>query len=98
MLIGVDVSCALRAHRTGTERYALEIVRHMLQLPEASDHTWRLYSDMAPSASPLSRVPLDPRSIMLNSQFFLVAGFGHTARWPLRFSGAHRVSSLFLPM
>ena len=61
MLIGVDVSRALRAHRTGTERYALEIVRHMLQLPEASDHTWRLYSDTAPSASPFpARTPGSP--------------------------------------
>ena len=54
MLIGVDVSRALRAHRTGTERYALEIVRHMLQLPEASEHAWRLYSDAEPSISPFA--------------------------------------------
>ena len=52
MLIGVDVSRALRARRTGTERYALEIVRHMLQLPDAHEHAWRLYSDTAPSGSP----------------------------------------------
>ncbi|MFN8464814.1 MAG: glycosyltransferase family 1 protein [Caldilineaceae bacterium] len=52
MLIGVDVSRALRAHRTGTERYALEIVRHLLQLPEASEHAWRLYSDAEPTMSP----------------------------------------------
>ncbi len=58
MLIGVDVSRALRAHRTGTERYALEIVRHMLQLPDADEHTWRLYCDSAPIASPFpTRTP-----------------------------------------
>ena len=61
MLIGVDVSRALRAHRTGTERYALEIVRHLLQLPEASDHAWRLYSDTAPRVSPFAaRTPGSP--------------------------------------
>ena len=61
MLIGVDVSRALRAHRTGTERYALEIVRHMLQLHEASEHTWRLYSDTVPSGSPFpARSPGSP--------------------------------------
>ncbi len=61
MRIGVDVSRALRAHRTGTERYALEIVRHMLQLPEASDHAWRLYSDVAPPRSPFPlRTPESP--------------------------------------
>jgi len=58
MRIGVDVSRALRAHRTGTERYALEIVRHMLQLPDTGDHTWRLYSDVTPAVSPFpTRTP-----------------------------------------
>lgn len=61
MRIGVDVSRALRTHRTGTERYALEIVRHMLQLPEASDHAWRLYTDAAPSVLPFpARTPGSP--------------------------------------
>ena len=30
MLIGIDASRALRASRTGTERYALEIIHHLL--------------------------------------------------------------------
>jgi glycosyltransferase involved in cell wall biosynthesis len=51
MQIGIDASRALRARRTGTERYALEIVRHLLQLPEAADHVWRLYTDSSPSSS-----------------------------------------------
>jgi glycosyltransferase involved in cell wall biosynthesis len=50
MRIGIDVSRALRARRTGTERYALEIVRHLLALPEAATHHWRLYSDAPPPA------------------------------------------------
>ncbi len=45
MLIGIDASRALRARRTGTERYALEIIRHLLALPEARHHQWRLYVD-----------------------------------------------------
>lgn len=48
MWIGVDVSRALRARRTGTERYAYEIVDHLLRLPTAPAHRWRLYSDAAP--------------------------------------------------
>lgn len=48
MLIGVDVSRALRSRRTGTERYAAEIIDHLLRLPEAAEHTWRLYGDVAP--------------------------------------------------
>ncbi len=46
MLIGIDASRALRARRTGTERYSLEIIRHLLRLPEAAAHGWRLYADV----------------------------------------------------
>jgi len=49
MLIGIDASRALRAQRTGTERYALEIIRHLLQLPAAADHQWHLYADAPPA-------------------------------------------------
>ena len=45
MLIGIDASRALRSQRTGTERYSLEIIRHMLRLEQAQQHTWRLYTD-----------------------------------------------------
>lgn len=45
MLIGIDASRALRPKRTGVERYALEIIRHLLALPDATQHTWRLYVD-----------------------------------------------------
>ena len=48
MIIGIDASRALRARRTGTERYSLEIIRHLLHLPEAAEHTWRLYTDREP--------------------------------------------------
>lgn len=48
MLIGIDASRSLRARRTGTERYSLEIIRHLLALPEASKHHWRLYIDQPP--------------------------------------------------
>jgi glycosyltransferase involved in cell wall biosynthesis len=48
MLIGVDASRAWRARRTGTERYALQIINHLLHLPAAAQHTWRLYGDAAP--------------------------------------------------
>lgn len=45
MIIGIDASRALRATQTGTERYALEIIRHLLALPAASNYQWRLYVD-----------------------------------------------------
>lgn len=49
MLIGIDASRALRARRTGTERYALEIIINLLQLPAAAEHSWRLYCDATPA-------------------------------------------------
>ena len=61
MLIGIDASRALRAQPTGTERYSLEIIRHLLQLPAAAEHTWRLYSDVVPAPSPFpERTPGAP--------------------------------------
>jgi glycosyltransferase involved in cell wall biosynthesis len=45
MLIGIDASRAFRSLRTGTERYSLEIMRHLLRLPAAAVHEWRLYVD-----------------------------------------------------
>lgn len=49
MRIGIDASRALRAQRTGTERYALEIIQHLLALPHARQHQWRLYVDHQPT-------------------------------------------------
>jgi glycosyltransferase involved in cell wall biosynthesis len=49
MWIGIDASRAMRAQRTGTERYALEIIQHLLTLPQARQHQWRLYTDRQPA-------------------------------------------------
>lgn len=57
MLIGIDASRALRAQRTGTEHYSLEIIRHLLRLPESHLHQWRLYVDQPiPDDAPLRTV------------------------------------------
>lgn len=59
MIIGVDASRALRLPRTGTERYALEIITALLHLPSAPRHTWRLYVDRDPTQPPAwARPPL----------------------------------------
>lgn len=60
MIIGIDASRALRAQRTGTERYALEIIRHLLRLPAAQAHQWRLYLDAPPPANFLGAMPGQP--------------------------------------
>jgi glycosyltransferase involved in cell wall biosynthesis len=50
VLIGIDASRAVLAHRTGTERYALEIVRAIAALVEAgeSDDRLTLYFNQTP--------------------------------------------------
>lgn len=45
MIIGIDASRTLRPNKTGTEKYSLAITRHLLALPEAAKHQWRLYTD-----------------------------------------------------
>ncbi|MFZ1755856.1 MAG: glycosyltransferase family 1 protein [Caldilineaceae bacterium] len=55
MIIGIDASRVLRARRTGTERYSLEIIRHLLALPEAAAHRFRLYVPEALSNAPDDR-------------------------------------------
>ena len=46
MLIGIDASRALRARRTGTENYSLQLIRHLLRLD--SGHAFRLYCHQPP--------------------------------------------------
>jgi glycosyltransferase involved in cell wall biosynthesis len=57
MLIGVDASRALRARRTGTERYSLEIIRHLVRLPASAAHRWRLYVDAPLAADTFPQLP-----------------------------------------
>ena len=45
-VIGVDASRITVANRTGTENYALHLLRHLLQLP--GQYQWRLYFRDAP--------------------------------------------------
>ncbi|MDY7040506.1 MAG: glycosyltransferase, partial [Chloroflexota bacterium] len=47
MLIGIDASRAIRARRTGTENYALHLIRGLLALGRG--HRYRLYFNRPPS-------------------------------------------------
>ncbi|MEZ4836330.1 MAG: glycosyltransferase family 1 protein [Caldilineaceae bacterium] len=65
MIIGVDASRATGDIVTGTERYSREIIRHLLSLPAAEAHRWRLYTreDVDPSlfgADSLPNVEIRP--------------------------------------
>jgi glycosyltransferase involved in cell wall biosynthesis len=55
LLIGIDASRAARARRTGTERYNLEIICHLLALPV--EHRFRLYFNAPPPAELLAQFP-----------------------------------------
>ena len=46
MIIGIDASRALRAQRTGTENYSLQLIRSLLALE--TEHKFRLYVDRPP--------------------------------------------------
>lgn len=63
MWIGVDASRAFRPQPTGTERYAWEILRHLLRLPEASAHRWRLYLDAPPTAQALAELGVEGQPV-----------------------------------
>ncbi len=43
MLIGIDASRAFVKDKTGTENYSYELIKAILELPEARKHTFRLY-------------------------------------------------------
>ena len=44
MRIGIDASRAFTSERTGTENYSFQIIKHLLELPEAIQHEWILYT------------------------------------------------------
>lgn len=44
LIIGIDASRAGLADKTGTENYSAELIRALLELPEARKHKWRLYA------------------------------------------------------
>ena len=70
MLVGIDASRALRAKRTGTERYAWEIIHHLLKLPAAGQHLWRLYVD---ADCPENAFPVQtPHSLQANIEVCLL--------------------------
>ncbi|HHY58305.1 MAG TPA: glycosyltransferase family 4 protein [Chloroflexi bacterium] len=63
MIIGIDASRAARAHHTGTERYSLEIIHHLLALPAATEHRWRLYVDALPGPGLMTMPPGTERAV-----------------------------------
>ncbi len=67
MLIGIDASRATRAQRTGTENYALQIIRSLVEV--APEHVYRLYlrepapSGLLPEGPNIEPVVLGPRRL-----------------------------------
>ncbi len=61
-VIGVDASRITVANRTGTENYALLLLRHLLQLP--GQHAWRLYFRDAPQPGLLPHNPCAQQRVL----------------------------------
>jgi len=55
VIIGIDASRALRARRTGTESYSLELIRELLV--QGREHRFRLYCDRPPSPALFGSCP-----------------------------------------
>lgn len=62
MHIGIDASRATAAQRTGTEAYALAIIRALLDLD--SSHDWRLYFRDAPPPGVFPHTPTLPHTVI----------------------------------
>ncbi len=56
MQIGIDASRAVTQQRTGTEAYALQMIRHLVPLAHQKGHTVQLYFNQPP-ARPLTDTP-----------------------------------------
>lgn len=95
MIVGIDASRAVRAERTGTERYSLEIIRHLLRLPAAASHEWRLYVDGSPADGRLGEVT-DASSASVEVRR-LPSCRAWTHRSLAREITAHRPDLLFVP-
>jgi len=80
MLIGIDASRSLHNQPTGTERYAQEILRHLLALPKASQHTWRLYLNRAAPDSSASTHAATDGSVVELLRRDLALSAPHVAR------------------
>ncbi len=57
MLIGIDASRAVTSRRTGTEAYALYLLRALLPLSEEREHQLRLYFNQPPPANLFPELP-----------------------------------------
>ncbi|MFQ5406909.1 MAG: glycosyltransferase family 4 protein [Anaerolineales bacterium] len=81
MLIGIDASRTTVAHRTGTEAYALNLIRTLLAA--GVDHRWRLYYRQSPISfliSPENRV--ENRVIRMPRLWTHIGLAAETARRP----------------
>lgn len=56
-VIGIDASRALRARRTGTERYAWELTRRLVNLNADAHTLYRLYADRPPTREEREATP-----------------------------------------
>ncbi len=80
MIIGIDASRAATGQRTGTEAYALQLIRALIPLAGVRGHTLRLYFNAAPAPDLFPAAPhVEPVVIPLR-RLWTHARLGHELR------------------
>jgi glycosyltransferase involved in cell wall biosynthesis len=80
MIIGIDASRAARGQRTGTEAYALHLIRALIPLAAERDHTLRLYFNAPPAPDLFPAAPHVTLLVMPLRRMWTHARLGHELR------------------
>ncbi len=80
MIIGIDASRAATGQRTGTEAYALHLIRALIPLAAERGHTLRLYFNEAPAADLFPDAPHVTPLVIPLRRMWTHARLGHELR------------------
>jgi len=80
MLIGIDASRAATGQRTGTEAYALHLIRALIPLAGARGHSLRLYFNDPPAADLFPAAPHVAPTVIPLRRLWTHARLGHELR------------------
>ena len=80
MIIGIDASRAATGQRTGTEAYALHLIRALIPLAAGRGHTLRLYFNAAPAPGLFPAAPHVVPTVIPLRRMWTHARLGHELR------------------
>ncbi len=80
MIIGIDASRAATGQRTGTEGYALHLIRALIPLAAERGHTLRLYFNEAPAPDLFPAAPHVVSTVIPLRRMWTHARLGHELR------------------